>query len=90
MEFEDYLEPEVAIAAAVAAVVFSPKGRQLLRRGAVYGLAGALVAGESIASVARGVGQGFKAAGAAAAQATSDGMQQAAEQPPQPREGQAQ
>ncbi len=55
MEFEDYLEPEVAIAAVVAAVVFSPKGRQLLCRGAVYGLAGVLVAGESIASVARGV-----------------------------------
>ncbi len=77
MEFEDYLEPEVAIAATVAAVVFSPKGRQLLRRGAVYGLAGILVAGDSIASLARGAGQGFKAAGTSAAHLTSSAVQKA-------------
>ena len=65
MELEDYLEPEVAVAATVAAVVFSPRGRQILRRGAVYGIAGALIAGDAIASFARSVGQGFRQVGAA-------------------------
>lgn len=65
MEVQDYLEPEVAVAATVAAVVFSPRGRQILRRGAVYGIAGALIAGDAITSFARNVGQGFRQAGAA-------------------------
>jgi hypothetical protein len=60
MELEDYLEPEIAVTAAVTAVLFSHRGRQILRRGAVYGLAGALIAGDTIVSFARSVGQGFK------------------------------
>ena len=60
MELEDYLEPEIAVTAAVTATVFSPRGRQFLRRGAVYGIAGALVAGDAIASFARSIGQGFR------------------------------
>jgi hypothetical protein len=71
MEFEDYLEPEVAVTAAVAAVVFSPRGRQLLRRGAIYGIAGALIAGDAIASFARSVGQGFRQVGASTAEGSS-------------------
>ena len=71
MEFEDYLEPEVAVAATVAAVVFSPRGRQLLRRGAVYGIAGALIAGDAITSFARNVSQGFRQVGAATSGSSS-------------------
>jgi len=55
---DDFLESEVAIAAAAAAAIFSPRVRGALRKGAVYGVAGALVAGDAIGSFARGVGRG--------------------------------
>ena len=64
MEFDDYLEPEIAVTAVVTAVVFSPGARRLLRRGVVYGLAGALMAGDAITSFARSIGRGVQEAGA--------------------------
>ncbi len=70
MALEDYLEPEVAVAAAVTAAVFSPAVRKLLRRGAVYGLAGALIAGDAMTSFGRSLGQSFQGARAPATQAT--------------------
>ena len=80
MALEDFMEPEVAVTAAVTAVVFSPKGRKLLRRGAVYGLAGLLAVGDALSSVARGVGQGAQKVGASAAQAARTTMEQAQQQ----------
>ena len=77
MAVEDYLEPEVAVTAVVAAAVFSPKGRQLIRRGLVYGLAGVLVAGDAITNVARGIGQGAQKVGASATEAARSTMAQA-------------
>jgi hypothetical protein len=64
MDFDDFMEPEIAVTAAVTAAVLSQRGRQMLRRGAVYGMAGALVARDAIASFARGIGQGFRQVGA--------------------------
>jgi hypothetical protein len=66
MELEDYLEPEIAVTAAVTAALFSPRGRQILRRGAVYGIAGAMIVGDAVTSFARSVGQGFRHEGTAA------------------------
>lgn len=66
MDVEDLLEPEVAVGAAVAAAIFSPKVRGLLRKGAVYGLAGALITGEAVGTAAKNVGEGIRQAGAAA------------------------
>ena len=63
MALEDFTDPEVAIVAAVAAAVFSPKIRGWLRRGAVYSMAGMLVAGDAISSAARGIGKGVQHAG---------------------------
>ena len=63
MELEDYLEPEIAVTAAVTAALVSPRGRHILRRGAVYGIAGMLMTGDAIASFARSIGQGFRQAG---------------------------
>jgi hypothetical protein len=68
MELEDYLQPEIAVTAAVTAAVFSPRVRKLLRQGAVYGTAGVLIAGDAITSFARSVGRGFQQAGTEAAQ----------------------
>jgi hypothetical protein len=42
MALEDWLESEVAVAVAATTVVLSPKARRVLRRGAVYAVAGAL------------------------------------------------
>ena len=63
MALEDFTDPEVAIVAAVAAAVFSPKIRGWLRRGAVYSMAGVLVAGDAISSTVRGIGKGVQRAG---------------------------
>ena len=62
MDIEDFLEPEIAVAAAVTAAVTSPQVRGALRRGAVLGLAGALAAGDTIASFSRGVRRGVQQA----------------------------
>jgi hypothetical protein len=62
MALEDFAEPEVAVAAAVAAAVFSPRARNVMRKGLVYGLAGVLVASDTITSFARNVGRGVQQA----------------------------
>jgi hypothetical protein len=62
MDFEDFVEPEVGITAAVVAVVASPQVRRVVRRGAVLSLAGLLTAGDAITSFARGVSQGAQSA----------------------------
>jgi hypothetical protein len=76
MELDDFLEPEVAVTAAVAAAVFSPGARKLLRRGLVYGTAGALIAGDAITSFTRRITGGARPAG----EGEAPGQQ---EQPPQ-------
>jgi len=77
MALEDYLEPEVAVTAVVVAAVFSPRARKVIRRGAVYGLAGILVAGDALATAGKNIGRGVQAAGSAASQAASNTVQQA-------------
>jgi len=77
MALEDYMEPEVAVTAVVTAAVFSPRARRVIRRGLVYGMAGVLIAGDAIASFGRSVGQGVQEAGASAASAAQNTMNQA-------------
>src|SRR2546421_5753188 len=77
MALEDYLEPEVAVTAVVTAAVFSPRARKLIRRGAVYGMAGILIFGDALFSAARSFGQGVQQAGAAGAQGPQKKMDQA-------------
>lgn len=57
---DDYLTPEAGVVAAATAAVLSPRVRGALRRGAVYGLAGALKVGDSLASFSRGVERGVR------------------------------
>ncbi len=79
MEPGDFLEPEVAVTAAVVAAICSPRLRRFVRRGLVYGTAGALIAGDAITSFAKNVGEGAKQAGTSMAQATQEGVRQARE-----------
>ena len=76
MELDDFLEPEVAVTAAVAAAVFSPGARKLLRRGLVYSTAGILIASDAITSFTRRITEGARPAG----EGEAPGQQ---EQPPQ-------
>ncbi|MBV9125289.1 MAG: hypothetical protein JO112_18180 [Planctomycetes bacterium] len=68
MALDDLVEPEVGVAmavtAAVTAAVASEPVRKAMRRGAVYGLAGLLIAGDKIAALARGVAQSAQQAAA--------------------------
>ena len=72
MALEDYLESEVVVAVAATAAVLSPRVRGVLRRGAVYGLAGVLRAGDAISSAAPTVTQGAQQAAASAASTVQD------------------
>ena len=62
MEIEDFAEPEIALTAAVAAAIFSPRARKVMRKGLVYGMAGVLAAGDAVTSFAHSVGQGVRQA----------------------------
>ena len=66
MALDDFLESEVAVAVAATAAVLSPRARRLLRSGAVYGLAGVLIAGGAVSSVARNAGRGAQQAASSA------------------------
>jgi hypothetical protein len=58
-EFEDFVDSKVAITALVTAAVLSPQGRRALRRGAVYGTAGVLMARDAVAGFGRGITRWF-------------------------------
>ena len=72
MAIEEYLESEVAVAVAATAVALSPRARHVLRRGIVYGLAGALKAGDAISSFGRATARGAQDANASAMPAPVD------------------
>jgi hypothetical protein len=76
MALDDYVEPEVGIAVALTAIALSPRVRAVLRRAAVYTVAGALVAGDALASFVRGLGRGAQVA--ASTEATPEAASEAA------------
>jgi hypothetical protein len=78
MALEDYMESEVAIAVAATAAALSPRFRRVLRRGAVYGVAGALKATDVVTAAARGVASGASSDGEPAV--TGDGRGDTSEQ----------
>jgi hypothetical protein len=81
LDFESYVEPEVGVAAVVVAAVAAPSLRKVLRRSAVYGLAGVLIAYDKVAettqSVVSRIRKGTTAAATtatAAAEATAEAI----------------
>ena len=54
------LDRDVGVAVAATAAVFSPRTRSVVRKGAVYGLAGALKVGDVVASTTRGAFRGAR------------------------------
>jgi hypothetical protein len=69
MALDDYVEPEVAVAVAVTAAVLSPPVRKVMRKGAVYGMAGLLMAGDALSAFAKGAMRGAQQAANAAGNA---------------------
>lgn len=67
MEPGDFVEPEIAVTAAVTAAILSPRARKVMRKGLVYGMAGILVASDTVTSFAKSVGQGVQHASASMA-----------------------
>ena len=58
MDLEDFFQPEVGIAAAVVAALASPRvPNKVLRHGAVFGLAGILIAGDTVKQAAGQMGR---------------------------------
>ncbi len=69
MALEEYMESEVIVAVVATAALLSPRVRGVLRRGAVYGLTGCLMARDAMTSVVT-TGRGFDSG---ATGATEDG-----------------
>ena len=61
-DLQDYLDPEVAIVAALVAALLTPQARSLVRRGAVYGMSGLLTASDAIGGLVRRVRHGVQPA----------------------------
>ena len=66
MDLDDFVDAEVGVAvavtAAVATVALSPTVRGWVRKGAVYGLAGLLIAKDRVTEVAQSVREGAQEA----------------------------
>jgi hypothetical protein len=77
MALDDFIDSEVAVAVAATAAIMSPRVRGVLRKGAVYGLAGLLTAGDAIGTFARGVGRGAQQAASSTTSAATATAEQA-------------
>ena len=82
MALDDYMDSEVVVAVAATAAALSPGFRRVLRRGAVYGVAGVLKATDVATAAARGVARG--ASDEADAARTGDGRSDAGQAAPGP------
>jgi hypothetical protein len=75
MALDDYVEPEVGVAVAVTAAVTaaaaSPRVRKALRQGAVYGLAGLMMAYDKVSAAARTTAEGAKQMAASVGEKTN-------------------
>jgi hypothetical protein len=87
------IDEELVAAVAATAAAFSPRARKIVRKGAVYGLAGAMKAGDVVASAARGAVRGVQSPSAAESETAVSTPAPASRRSPgrstQPRSGQA-
>jgi hypothetical protein len=79
MDFDDLFDPKVAVAVAVTAAVTSKPVRKALRQGAVYGMAGLLVAADRVSAVAGSFAEGAQQAAASVKRATEEVVEKAAQ-----------
>jgi hypothetical protein len=79
MELEDFAQTEVGIAVAITALATSPSIRKTLRKGAAYGLAGVLLAGDKAHQFVNAVAKGAKSASASLHESAESAIPAAAE-----------
>ena len=71
MGLDEMMSTETAFVAAATAAVLSPKTRDVIRKGAVYGVAGALKVGDVVAGAARGAVRGVRSGDGATSDAAA-------------------
>jgi hypothetical protein len=72
---DDYVDKQTGVVAAATAAAVSPRARELFRRGAVYGLAGVLKAGDVAVAAARGAVRGARAGAEAESRGSARGSE---------------
>jgi hypothetical protein len=77
MALDDFVDSEVGIAVAATTDLVSPTARSFVRRGAVYGLAALIKAGDSLGTMARGAAAGAQQVAAQGADAARDAAAEA-------------
>jgi hypothetical protein len=78
MAADDYMDEKVGVAVAASALVFSPKVRNVLHRGAVLGVSGVLAAADVLSGFIRGIRIGATNGGAVEAEDELDEEQEPA------------
>jgi nucleoside phosphorylase len=79
------IQRDVGVAIGATAAALSPRARRAVRRGAVYGLAGALKVGDVVAATARGAAQGTQTLSSDAESGQAPERRQAARKKPASR-----
>lgn len=74
MGVDDYVDGEVGTAVAATAVLFSARARGLLRRAAVYGVAGGIKAVDIVTGAGRGLVRGVSEGASGSADRASEGV----------------
>ena len=73
---DDFMDEKVGVAVAASAVVFSPRVRGVLHRGAVLGVSGLLLAADAVSGFVRGLVAGVGNGGAPNGRATTEAMEE--------------
>ena len=78
MEVDDVMSTESALVAAATAAIVSPRARAMIRKGAVYAVAGVLKAGDVAAGAGRGMARGVRGEETTASDGAADAGQDVA------------
>lgn len=84
MDLDDVFDPKVIVAVAVTAAVTSPPVRKALRQGAVYGMAGLLMAADRVTAIANAAAEGARSTASAFGEVTKEAAERAKETVQQP------
>ena len=84
MDLDDVFDPKVMVAVAVTAAVTSPPVRKAVRKGAVYGMAGLLMAADRLTSAANSAAEGVRSTASAFGEVTTDAVERTKEAVRQP------
>ena len=73
---DDLIDEKVGVAVAASAVVFSPRVRGVLHRGAVLGVSGVLMAADAVSGFVRGLKAGVSNGGTGNGKPAREGVEE--------------